>query len=115
MSNLARSAGRTIAVLAVLSAVSACTPGQTRAASDDSCIESPIDSAEEAERRAICYLRSVSEFCFVDKVTDDFRREVVLGGNTWQIRSIPPVASCSTWVVELSAKDGQLIRFETGR
>jgi hypothetical protein len=112
MPNLARTAGKTIALLAMLTAVSACAPGQPRVVSDSDCIERPIDSAEEAERRAVCYLRTVSDFCTVDKVTDGFRREVVLDGETWRLRSIPPVASCSTWVVELSAKDGQLIRFE---
>jgi hypothetical protein len=109
MSKFTDSAGKAIAVIAMSGAMSACAPRQPRVAVDKDCIEGPIGSAEEAERRSICYLRSVSEAC----VGGAFRSEVTRGEDRWQIRSIAPEASCSTWVVVLSAKDGQLIRFES--
>lgn len=101
-----------MAVIAIIGAMPACAPRQTRIAADADCVERPINSAEEAERRATCYLRAVSEMCYVG-VGDVYRREVVRSEDAWQIRSIPPAPPCSTWVVVLSAKDGRLIRFET--
>ncbi len=107
MTHFIRAALKILVMLGSVGILLACTSKSIPGVADANCTTGPIDNAAEAERRAVCYFRSIPDVCPASTL---FRNQVVGKEDTWEIRRVASISSCKSWLAILSSKDGHLVK-----
>ena len=98
------------ALIVVVTSNVGCAVNTPEAANIPRCGNSPIANSVQAEQRAQCEFQVISEACLSSQ---PFRREVTRVADNWEVRSYPPLPTCSAWLAILRASDGSLVSLTT--